>query len=140
VLPLTYASSPKALIRGARTLLVVAPAKMLTKRRFPKVLDKKRTDLLLDLVKDTRPGRRGAVASTLAQTPRWLSVGVLPDTLSRYNSPARADCIRHVVSKSDVAGGGKLAILVVLDDPSHALAAVNAIGRALPLFRQTNTV
>jgi probable aminopeptidase NPEPL1 len=131
---LSFASSLAAVARGARNLFVIAPAKTLTKKRLPKLLDRKRTELLLELAKDTKPGARGAVATTLASTPRWLTLGVLPDTLSRHNSPSRADCIRHVVSRAKLGGSGKTGIVLVLDDPAHALAACNAVARALPGF------
>jgi probable aminopeptidase NPEPL1 len=131
---LSFASSTAAVIRGARNLFVIAPAKTLTKKRLPKLLDRKRTELLLELAKDTRPGDRGQVATTLAGAPRWLTLGVLPDALSRHNSPSRADCIRHVVSRAKLGNTGKVGIVLVLDDPAHVMAAANAVARALPSF------
>ncbi len=141
VIPISFAGSVKALLRGARTLVVVAPASRLTKGRFPKkVLDKKLSDLVAELAQDASPGLRGTTARTLvpgggrakAQLPRWLVLGVLPDAVSRHNCPARAENIRHVLATSDLGKQGKVAVLLVLDRPDHALAAVNAVGRALP--------
>lgn len=136
MLPLSFASSPRAVIRGARNLFVIAPAKTLTKKRFPRLLDRRRKELLLELAKDTKPGRRGAVATTLATTPRWLTLGVLPNEVSRYNAPSRADCIRNVVSRANLGRQGKVAIVLVLEDAAHVLAAANAVARALPTFSQ----
>ncbi|MFO1078165.1 MAG: leucyl aminopeptidase family protein [Planctomycetota bacterium] len=82
---------------------------------------------------DTAPGLLGALATTLAQKQR-LTVGVLPDDVSRHNSPARAESIRKLVAGAGLAPDGKNAVLVVLDDDAHAAAAANAIGRALPTF------
>ncbi len=135
--PFSYAASVKALVKGARTLVVLAPSGVLTKASFPKqLLDKRTTDLLLELATDVQAGRRGAMGSTLVRAGelRWLHAGVLPEKLSRYNSPARADSIRHVLAPANLGKAGKVAILLVLDDRDHVLAAVNAIGRALPLF------
>ena len=126
-------------MRGARNVFVIAPARTLTKKRLPKLLDRKRTELLLDLVKDNPAGARGQVASTLAGTPRWLTVGVLPDTVSRHNAPSRADCIRTVVSRAKLGNEGKVAIVLVLDDPAHLLPAANAVARALPTFSRKGT-
>jgi probable aminopeptidase NPEPL1 len=140
VLPFTYAGSVKALLKGTRTLVVLAPSGVLSKAQFPKqVLDKRTTDLLLELASDVSAGRRGAMGGTLAAAAkagelRWLHLGVLPEKHSRYNSPARADSIRHVLASANLGKGGKVGLVLVLDDAEHVLAAVNAVGRALPLF------
>lgn len=132
VTTISFAKDGKALIKGAKEVLVIGPAKVLAGGPPSKLLDKRRADMLRELVKDTKPGDRGAVASTLGGTIGWLKAGVLPDEVSRYNCPARADAIRHVVDSAGVASRGKTGIVLVLDDASHLLAAVNAVGRALP--------
>jgi probable aminopeptidase NPEPL1 len=68
-----------------------------------------------------------------SDAPHRLHIGVLPDSLSRYNSPTRADSIRHVVSQANF-DKGKVVVLLVLDDAEHLLAGLNAISRALPRF------
>lgn len=112
--------------------MLVGAKSALAKGPPPKLLDRRRADLLRDLVKDTDPGDRGAVGSTLAGTPRWLRVGVLPDSLSRYNTPSRADSVRHVVASASLGRTGKVALILVLDDPAHLLPVANAVARALP--------
>jgi probable aminopeptidase NPEPL1 len=139
VIQIGFASNARAALGGAHHVVVVAPARRFTKTGLPRgVLDRRRADLLLALAAETKPGRRGAIASTLAGTPVWLHAAVLPDTLSRYNSPARADSIRHALASAKLAMGkikaGKVAIVLLLDDDSHLLAAANAVARALPGF------
>ncbi|MGB3967402.1 MAG: M17 family metallopeptidase, partial [Planctomycetota bacterium] len=51
-----------------------------------------------------------------------------------HSAPSRAEGIRKVVAGAGLGGPKPAAILVVLDEPDHALAAINAIARALPLF------
>ena len=83
--------------------------------------------------KETAAG--GTATSFTGAEPKVLVAGVLPDEVSRHNSPARADAIRHVVSNSGATKAkGKTGIVLVLDDAEHAVAAVNAVGRALPSY------
>ncbi len=91
--------------------------------------------LALDLLTDLSAKERGAAAGTLtSSTPRKLAVGVLPDSVSRHNSPARAEAVRRVVAQSSTGTRGKAGILLLLDDADHYLPAANAIARALPLY------
>ena len=132
---LRFATTVPALLRGARDLLVVAPASALTEEAFPAVLDEDLVGLLLELAEDLEPGDLGACASTLTGVlPRRLVLGVLPDGVSRHNAPSRAECIRRVASDAKLSGPGKSAVLLVLDEPEHLLAAANAVGRALPVY------
>ncbi|MFO0636167.1 MAG: M17 family metallopeptidase [Nannocystaceae bacterium] len=117
---------------GLQHVVVVAP-KARFGRPLPKgLLDRRRAGLLAALVAQTKPGDRGALASTLADEPVWLSAAVLPDRLSRYNSPARADSIRFALESVKWGSKGKALVVLLLDDPAHLLAAANAVARALP--------
>ncbi len=144
MLPLSYAATVRALQRGLKHLVVVAPAgtfkRKADKAKLSKALGKRMADYAVALAAEASPGRRGASASSLfkppgskANAPARITVGVLPDELSRYNSPSRADSIRHVLSGVNL-GSGKVGVLLVLDDAAHLLAASNAVGRALPQF------
>jgi probable aminopeptidase NPEPL1 len=128
--------SVAAAVRGAAHVVVVAPARAFARKKLPRLLDARRTKLVLELAREVQPGERGALGSTLAGTPRWLHIAVLPDRLSRYNSASRADSIRHVLAQlrtGRVRGErNRVAILLVLDEPGHLLAAANAVSRAFP--------
>ena len=130
----TFANDAKSLLKGAREVLIVGPAHVLAAGPPRRILDRRRAELFKELVANTKPADRGSVATTLAGTPQWLKVGVLPKAGSRYNSPSRADAIRNVVATAGLGPKGKSAIVLVLDDASHLLAAANAVGRALPKF------
>jgi len=130
-----FTRSLPSLLRGADALLVVAPRASFQDGAFLDALPEEHMRLCLDLASDTEPGDLGNAAGTLTgSSPRKLAIGVLPDELSRHNSPSRADSIRRVVAQSRTGTKGSAAILLVLDDPAHYLAAAGAIARALPLF------
>jgi probable aminopeptidase NPEPL1 len=142
---LSLAATVQGLLQHSRTLLVVAPAAAFTRDNFPAILPAPLADLALELARDTKPGDLGAAAASLtgAAEPRRLVVGVLPDGGSRYNSPTRAESVRRVVAAAGLDAGvtgaaagapTKAGVLLILPDPAHALAAVNAVGRALPQF------
>ncbi len=122
-------------LRGADSLLVIGTRAAFSKARLPDALPPSLCDLLIDLVSDLSPGLSGASASTLTgQKPRRLIAGVLPQEVSRHNSPSRAEGVRHLVKSSGVGKKGKSTVLLLLDDEAHMIPAVNAVGRALPLF------
>jgi probable aminopeptidase NPEPL1 len=128
-------ASARLSLTNLQHLVVVAPARRFGKGGLPsKLLDRRRALLLAELAEQTKPGDRGALGSTLAGGPTWLHAAVLPDTLSRYNSPARADSIRFALESVKWGKKGKALVVLLLDDPSHLLAAANAVSRALPPY------
>ncbi len=132
---LSLAKDLKGALKGADYVLVVAPKKVFDKKRLPKLLPPKAQKTLSDLGKAVSPGDLGASLSSLTQgTPAWVAAGAVPDTLSRYNSPSRAEAISKVVNGASFGDAKKPTIIVVLDDEAHAVAAANAVGRALPTF------
>ncbi|MBP8808987.1 MAG: leucyl aminopeptidase family protein [Kofleriaceae bacterium] len=120
---------------GLEHLVVVAPASRAAKGPLPRgLLDKKRTELVRELAARTKPGRRGALGSTLAGGPTWLHLAVLPDAVSRYNAPSRADSVRFALAGLPWGAKGKALVVLLLDDPAHLLAAANAVSRAIPAY------
>ena len=134
----TYSKNVAALLKGADSLVVVAPKKSLakfSKIKLPKIFGKKLEDLVRELARDLSPGDLGVSASTLTGTnPRRLVVGCLPDTVSRYNCKARPECVQRVVAGAKLSTSKKNAVLFVLDDAAHALPVLNAMARPFPLF------
>jgi probable aminopeptidase NPEPL1 len=130
-----FATSFPSLLKGASSLLIVAPKSVLEKGEFLDQLPEELMRLSVDLITDLKPGDMGVAAGTLTGTqPRKLAVGMLPDQLSRYNAPSRAGAIFNVVAQSSTGRSGAAAILLCLDDPEHYPAAAAAIARALPLY------
>lgn len=145
---ISFARDARAVLTGARTLAVLAPARCFTQEILTAFLAEDHANLLHELAQNTKPGDLGRTASTLASSaatdakpkkgrkkaagPRKLVAGVLPNTVSRYNSPARAEAIRRTARAA--VGPDTTAVIIVLEDKAHQLAAVNAVARALPLF------
>ena len=124
----------KTLLRGAKRVTVVGAKRNFSAKKFPKLLGKRNDDLIKELAKGCAPGAMGSSDSTLTgKEPHTLAVGVLPDKVSRHNSPTRAESVRRVVASLS-GGRGKTGIIVMLDDAAHALAVVNAVGRAYPEY------
>ena len=132
---LHLAKDPKAALKGADVVLLVAPRGALAADRLFALLPEPARARLKELAAEARPGDGGQITSTLTgASPKKVLLGALPETLSRYNSPARPEPIYKVVSGAGLAKEKKAAILVVVDEPAHALPALNAVGRAFPLF------
>ena len=124
-----------SLLKGADHLLIVAPKSRFDHPDFLDRLPETLRHLALELAGDLEPKLNGAVAGTLtSDSPRRLSVAVLPDEVSRHNAPSRAEAIRNVVVGSNAGRKGSSAILLVLDHDEHYAAAAGAVGKALPLY------
>jgi probable aminopeptidase NPEPL1 len=117
----------------------MSPAGHLGKKKWSHALGSPFDGLVVDLAAQTSSGDLGTTASTLVPREsatsevRTLLVGVLPDKVSRYNAPSRAESIRRSALAA-AATKGKLAIVIVLDSEEHVGAAVMAASRAFPLF------
>ncbi|HLU40176.1 MAG TPA: leucyl aminopeptidase family protein [Planctomycetota bacterium] len=130
-----FARDVRSALRDASTVLLAAPARRLTGPTLQPLLGARLTPTALALAKDTKPGDLGKVVSTLTGlgAPRKLVLGVLPDEVARHNSPSRAESLRRF-GLSVAKEPGVRAVLVVLDDPAHALAAYVALAKAMPLY------
>lgn len=132
---LSFAKDVAAAMKNAQTVLVVTPAARFEKDALPRLFGAKIQRLLNDLATDAKPGDMGASASSLTGgTPRRVVAGVLPNRFSRYNSSARPEAIYKVVSSAGLARETRASIILVLDGEEQMIAALNAIGRAFPLY------
>jgi len=127
---------PKDLLSAlpkADALLVLAP-----KAGFQSLPRSLGRDLIVEIGELARAndvGRSAGLAETLSSTElSRVLVGVLPDRLSRYNSPTRAHAIGEVVAKASPSRFKKLLVLALVDRPEHAVPALNAVARRFPLF------
>ncbi len=135
MIDISFAPAGKLATAGLAHLVVVAPTTRAAKGNLPRGLfDKKRTELVRALAAETRPGLRGALGSTLAGSPTWLHLAALPDRVSRYNAPSRADSIRFALEGVRWSGKGRALVVLLLDDAAHLLPAANAVARAVPGF------
>jgi len=100
-------------------------------------------DLWKALVGKVKPGDAGGSASTMYTAAdgeaKTLVAAVLPEHCSRHNSPIRPHAITSLVAPAatDAAKeGGGAAVLLVLEEPTHAAGAACAVARAFPLYSQ----
>ena len=132
---ISTAKNMKSLVRGARNLLILAPARAITGKRRARLLGKRLDDVVERLAKELPRDGMGAVATTLnSKDPGRISVGVLPNNVSRHGCPARGESIRRCVEKAGLGSKGRVGVVLVLEDAGHMTAAINAVGRALPQF------
>ena len=132
---ISFVREPKSLLTGTAALAILGPAEAFTAKTAPAGLAADLWELARRLAADAVPGDLGAVATTLADGPvERVWVGVLPDRGSRYNSPCRAEALRHCAAQVGTAGSKGVGFLLLLDDADHVLGAVNAIGRAKPSY------
>ncbi len=134
---LRYATSIASFLKGTEAMIVLAPQNVLRAKRHPAVdaLPKELAKLTRDLASDTAAGLNGSAAGTLTgSSPRKLAVGVLPNTVSRHNSPSRTESIRAQMAASSTGRRGKAGAIVILDDPAHLAGALSGIARALPVY------
>ena len=86
------------------------------------------------MVKGIEPGDDGRSASTYTPSCKVI-VGVLPEPCSRHNTPSRATSLPRLLKG---AGARKdCAVLLVLTDAEHALAAACGLARSLPTYSAT---
>jgi probable aminopeptidase NPEPL1 len=85
------------------------------------------------MVKRADPGDAGRLETThVGDRALKICAGVLPEVCSRHNTPSRAWAIPGLVRAG--ANRGDVDIVLGVDEPSHAFAAVCAVARALPTF------
>jgi probable aminopeptidase NPEPL1 len=131
VTQLKIATSVAALLRGADSLLVIAPrAAFQSPDCAHDALPETAAAWVRRLGAELEPGALGATTETrLTEGPTpHLVVAALPDSVSRHHAPSRSECIRSVTSRA-ARRGKKQAVLVLVDAPEHALAAANAVAR-----------
>ena len=129
--PLSQAlTAPELVVLAPRAVHQDGLAKKLLERRWSgaAVLDA--------MLAETKPGALGKCVSTWTgvDAPRRVTLGVLPDEVSRHASPSRSHALLACAQEAGLSRPGKRAVILHLDDPSHWLPAANALGRALPRY------
>ena len=126
----TFPRDGKALAAADHVLIIAAKGCFGPRKRtaaLGKHLDKATSALAVQLGSEAGTGLLGGTATSLLGKRR-VTVGALKDDFSRHNCASRAESIRKVTAGASL-GKAKNAVLLVLDDESHLVPAVNAIGR-----------
>ncbi|MCA9552634.1 MAG: leucyl aminopeptidase family protein [Myxococcales bacterium] len=136
---IVLAKDPASALKGAESALLVASAATF-KQKLPRLFSPKVSKLVGELVKATKPGDHGSVASTLTGgEPGRLWVGVIPDGGSRYTAPGRPDAVHKVVSSAGVGSDKRAALFLWLADEAHLAGALGAVARAFPDYERKQT-
>ena len=130
-----FATKVSTALKGADVVVVVAPKFALDEGYHRIALDTDWASALDRAVEDTKPGDLGSTCGTYGPegAPRRIAACVLPDKLSRYNSPTRSEAILATLPGTGFASK-KATVVVRLDSADHALGAAVAIARCMPLF------
>src|SRR5687768_17555820 len=115
--------------------MILAPRMRMLEQPWRGILKGPWTSSLSRIVEATPAGDMGKSVSTWPagkDVPERVTLGILPDAVTRHLSPSRSHAITEVARKSDLTSHGKAAVILVLDEPEHYLAAALALGRALP--------
>jgi probable aminopeptidase NPEPL1 len=138
---LSYPATLEKALKGADTVLLLAPQKQWRAGWLEKVVKAPWRRLVERAAKESEAGAKGTTIATLNPDglPRKVVLAVLPDRVSRHNSPTRGEAAFAAATSACLNGKGG-AVIACLEDPAHGLATALAVARALPRFtRQTAT-
>ena len=136
---LRYARTSGAAVKGAKTVVFLAPERRIRKGWLKKAVDAPWVGLLARAAKTIEAGPRGALVSAVNPDagPERLVLIALPDETARYNCPARSVHADELLKKAEI-GGGTTAVIACAEKADHALPLGRALARAWPLYsRQT---
>jgi probable aminopeptidase NPEPL1 len=136
VTELTFAASPAQAMEGRDLVVLLAPERAWKAGWLEKVVrDAPWARLLAKAVRETEAGPKGTSVSALHPegAPRKIVATVLPDDVSRHNSPTRNEAALAALGAAGLPGKGA-AVICCVEDPAHTLALACAAARALPLF------
>ena len=139
---MTHLAFPSTLpnaLRGAETVLVLVPEKPLKAGWLGEALAQPWAVVLEKAAAKEEAGPQGKtlVLVNPEKGPERIVLGILPDTVSRHNCPARADAV-HAAAAAAGLSGKTAAVIACLDEEAHALPVARAVARALPLFSRTS--
>ncbi len=113
---------------------IVGRKPLLTKH-IETVLSDPESTQLLSLVDSVEGGESGSSFAALMPSMKFSSVHVLPEKISRHNTPARTHAITSLISSApSPAKSVSSTITVVLEDSKYAVSSAMAIARAFPIY------
>lgn len=136
---LRYARTSAAAVKGATTVVFLAPERRIRKGWLTKAVDAPWVGLLARAAKTIEAGPRGALVSAANPDagPERLVLIALPDETARYNCPARSIHADELLKKAEI-GGGTTAVIACAEKDDHVLPLARALARAWPMYsRQT---
>ena len=132
----TYPRDVAAAIRGSEHLLLLAPEAVMKKGWLKRLPDFAGRDALNSAVASGTATSEGRPVTTLGDRDSTVTAVLLPDNVSRHNSPTRHEAIRASVRRAALMSVKKATVICAVDSDKHIGAVINAIGRALPEFQR----
>src|SRR5687768_12963715 len=127
---ITLAKTLKAALQGKQHVLLLATKAHLGNGLSAAVLGDAWPHVAA-MVEHTDAGALGACTTTWSGgekgRPQRLTIGVLPEKVSRHASPSRHHAVQECVQRADVRGQA-VGIVVALDSPEHWVPVAVAIG------------
>ena len=137
---ITFPTRLDAALKGAKTVLVLAPERALADGWPRRALKVAWRPLLEKAAKGEKAGPGGTSVSMInpGKGPRRIVLGILPDEVSRHNAPSRmeAAAVSAIAAKLD---DGPSAVIACVEEPAHAQPLARAMARGLPLFERKGT-
>lgn len=133
---ITYPRNVSSALRGAELVVLLAPESALESGWHRKIVRTEWGGGLDRLIEDTKPGELGRLASTYTgeDKPRRVAIGVLPDRISRHNSPTRSEFVQECARSAGLSQPARATVLCYVDDVDQVQACACALGKALPLY------
>ena len=131
-----FARDAGAALGKADAVLFIAPRSLIRSGWLDKVCDEPWLGTLAKAAKALDP-QRGALqvgGHVEGSGPGRAAIAVLPDSVSRHNSPLNPAAIEAAARASGLMGAKRCAVVLGLADKASYLGAANAVGRSLPLF------
>jgi probable aminopeptidase NPEPL1 len=118
-------------IPSVKTLVVIGRSNQLSKESTAEIAGLPASTWAA-MCASLKGGDAGASTTSWDENGKKVIAAVLPEPCSRHNSPSRAWAIPALAKSA--AGKGDAAIVMVMDDASHAFPSALAIARAFPLY------
>ena len=138
---LTLRGDWKQLWEKSDSVFLAAPASWFHNSWLKKLgLDEQLQKHLQQAISQAKAGPKGHSIQTLTglKNPQKITVALLPDEVSRGNSPTRrAHLFDH--AQSVLSGGKRVLALVGMDKEEHGLAAAAALARRDSLYNQKSS-
>lgn len=133
---ITIHSSLSNFRKHAKQLIVIASEASFKKQLPQKLIPGDHWQILEEELKQTEAGDKGRFLKTFtsSQEVKQLLVAILPDQVSRGNSPTKKSWIFQYTE--DLELDDPPAVAIILDEEGHAGAAVGAVARRLRLYNK----
>jgi probable aminopeptidase NPEPL1 len=129
---LTFCDDVHAALADAEAVIVIGRQQRLLAEDVLAILPPMPPGAWDDMVRRGDAGDHGRAATThTGGSPRKITAGILPEPCSRHNAPSRAGAIPGLIRG---ASGNRTAVILAVDEPGHAFAAVLGAARAFPVY------